>query len=197
MADPEFITFAGKVAADLGMTVDTTWEPDWNGVRITDGAGRGYRLSALGASRVEVRMVFAQTNYWFERDDRKPITCARARGPVAVAADITRRLVPRYEALLAKLANWDAVRQAEDSARLALAAAIEAAFPPGCLSFPSHRQTEGRTELIIYGPAHFGGSVRMFAAAEHAEFESLRVPRSVAVAMPACFAAVCERREMS
>ena len=29
MADSEFIAFAGKVAADLGMTVDTTWEADW------------------------------------------------------------------------------------------------------------------------------------------------------------------------
>lgn len=199
MADPQFITFCGKVAADLGMTVDETWEPAWNGVRITDGAGRGYFLAAVrgNAARVEIRPVFGQTSYWFADGDRKPITCSRERGAEAVAADITRRLALRYETVLAAITQWDAVRQAEDTARAALASAIASVFPPGCVSFPSHLQKAGATQLIIYGPSHFGGQVRMFADADHIEIERLTVPRHVAVAMLACFADVCRPREQS
>ena len=96
MADPEFITFVGKVAASLGMTLDETWDVSWHGARITDGMGRGYRLAPVRGSstRVEISAVYPQTSYWFDDDDRKPITCARTRGPEAVAADITRRLAP-------------------------------------------------------------------------------------------------------
>lgn len=92
MADPEFIEFAAKVAADLGMTLDATWEPSWNGARISDGAGRGYHVAPVRGSsdRTEIRMVFGPTQYWFDHDDRKPIFCSRSRGPEAVAADITR-----------------------------------------------------------------------------------------------------------
>ena len=115
MADPEFITFVGKVAASLGMTLDETWDASWHGARITDGMGWGYRLAPVRGSstRVEISAVYPQTSYWFGDDDRKPITCARTRGPEAVAADITRRLAPRYEAVLARIRDWDAVRRAE------------------------------------------------------------------------------------
>lgn len=195
MADPEFITFADKVAASLGMTLDETWDVSWHGARITDGMGRGYRPAPVRGSstRVEISAVYPQTSYWFDDDDRKPITCARTRRPEAVAADITRRLAPRYEAVLARIRDWDAVRHAEESARLALLAAIEAAFPPGCVSFPSHLQSEGRSSLIIYGPGHLGGQIRMFFDAEDVEIQDLRVPRPVAVAMLAAFAAFHER----
>jgi hypothetical protein len=191
VADPEFITFAGKVAASLGMTVDDTWDISWHGARITDGMGRGYRLAPVRGSstRVEISAVYPQTSYWFDDDDRKPITCARTRGPEAVAADITRHLGPRYEAVLARMRDWDAVRHAEESAQLALVAAIEATFPPGCVSFPSHLQSEGRSSLVIYGPRHLGGQIRGIFDAEDVEIQDLRVPRPVAVAMLAAFAA--------
>jgi hypothetical protein len=197
MADLEFTTFVAKVAADLGMSIDQAWEPAWNGVRITDGLGHGYLLAQVrgNAGRVEVWMVFPPTRYWFGDDDRNPITCARARGPEAVAADIARRLAPRYEALLAKCAEWDAQRDAEDSARLSLARAIAAAFPAGAVSWPSHLQSEGRTQLHFYGPGHYGGNVRMSGSADYIEIKDLRVPRSVAVAMLTIFARVCDPRE--
>lgn len=68
------------------MTVEAAWEPAWNGVRITDGLGRGYLLAQARGNpgRVEVRMVFRPTRYWFGNNDRNPITCARARSQPTV-----------------------------------------------------------------------------------------------------------------
>lgn len=166
-------------------------------MRITDGNGRAYHLSPArgNTGRVEIRPVFGPTSYWFERGDRKPITCSRGRGPEAVAGDVTRRLAPCHEAVLAKIRHWDAVRHVEDTARLALATVIEAAFPPGCVHRPSHCQTQGRTELVIYGPGHLGGRIRLFADAGDVELESVRVPRAVAIARLACFADVCQPQD--
>lgn len=194
MADTEFLTFAAKVAADLGMTLDETWDAAWNGARITDGMGKGYRLRPLGPARVEIAAVYPQTSYWFDDGDRNPITCSRARGPEAVAADVSRRLAPRYEAVLAKIRRWDVVRYAEESARLAVADAIQAAFPPGYVRFPYHLQTEGRSCLTIYGPGHLGGTIRMFSDGQDVEITDLRIPRSVAMAMLAAYAAYCQER---
>ena len=195
MADAELIDFCAKVAADLGMSLDPAWDPANVSVRITDGMGKGYGFTPVrgSADRVEINMVFGPTRYWFADGDRKRITASRARGPEAVAADISRRLAPRYAELLAECARWDAIREAEDTARLSLARAIADAFPAGVVSWPSHLQTESQTQLQFYGPEHFGGHVRLQFDAQDAEI-TLRVPRSVVVAMMALFASVCEPR---
>jgi hypothetical protein len=108
VADPKFITFADKVAASLGMTLDETRDVSWHDARITDGMGRGYRLAPVrdSSTRVEISAVYPQTSYWFDDDDGKPITCARTRGPEAVAADITRRLAPGMRPCWPGSATW-------------------------------------------------------------------------------------------
>jgi hypothetical protein len=195
VADTELIDFCAKVAAELGMTLDPAWPLANVSVRITDGMGKGYGFTPVrgSADRVEISAVFPPTRYWFADGDRKRITASRARGPEAVVADISRKLAPHYAEVLAECARWDAIRDAEESARLALANAIAAAFPPGVVSWPSHLQTETDTQLLFYGPNHFGGHVRLQFAGQDAEI-TLRVPRSVTVAMLALFASVCEPR---
>jgi hypothetical protein len=195
MADTALIDFCAKVAADLGMTLDSAWDPANVSFRITDGMGKGYSFIPVRGStdRVEISAVFPPTRYWFTDGDRKRITASRARGPEAVAADITRRLAPRYAEVLAECNRWDAIREADDIARLSLARAIAAVFPAGVVSWPSHLQTDQQTQLLFHGPNHFGGHVRLQFAAPDAEI-TLRVPRSVVVAMLALFAAVCEPR---
>jgi hypothetical protein len=195
VADTALTDFCAKVAAELGMTLDPAWPLANVSVRITDGMGKGYGFTPVrgSADRIEISAVFPPTRYWFAAGDRKRITASRARGPEAVAADISRRLAPRYAEVLAECARWDAIREAEDTARLSLARAIAEAFPAGVVSWPSHLQTESQTQMHFYGQKHFGVHVRLQHDAQDAEI-TLRVPRPVVVAMMALFASVCEPR---
>jgi hypothetical protein len=184
----EFRDFAAKVAAELGMDLDTGSEYTWcETILSVTGDGTGY---VLGLPRVqdrrsEIHPVWPRTR---ASHPALRIGVTISRGPHAVAADIARRLARPYREALRAIAAYDREEAAEQAARAALAARIAALFPEGKVSAPSHCQNDYRTELIIHGENLRGGSVKFHGDGGEAEFDRFRVPAEVAVAMLAAWA---------
>jgi hypothetical protein len=196
----EFRDFAAKVAAELGMTLDT--DHDVFGAAINGSDGSGYYLCEPYGShgKIECSGRYPVSSYYFRPGDRPTIGVTITRGPAVVAAEIKRRLAPTYAATLAKVLDYNATQTASTRRRVRLARRITRLFPKrtdrwgktvDMASLPSHWQSEGRTQVLVQGPELGGGQVNISANATEVEFERFRVPAAVAVKMLAVYADAC------
>jgi hypothetical protein len=202
----EFAGFCATVAAELGAELDPDPDRTW-GVQIVSAAGNGtgYSLSMPGRDgKTEISPIYPNSTYG--GGSRGRIGVSVSRGPRAVAAEITRRLVPVYRERLAAIVAHDAEEAAQQNARAALAARIEALFPPnpeGTGDDPGVRRRDPRrvyepgrlhsyrshnTDLVVRPRFHEGGTVKFSGWGAEVEFEGFRVPAEAAVAMLAALA---------
>lgn len=182
-----FREFAGKLAAELGMTVTRAGEHG-SGIQLGGVDGEpGYWLNAPwnSAGRVEVTGVYPQSSYWCKT--RPSITAAIDRGAAAVARDIRRRLEPGYLELLAETNAYNERAAAASRAREQVALRVEELFP-GATHRVSHRQSE-RSTTVGVGSFGTGGDVKLPSAGDDMWFEDFRVPADAGLAMLAAYAA--------
>ena len=121
--------------------------------------------------------------YYFRKGERPEITVRANRGPGVIAAEIDRRLIPIYQATLARIRAHDASEQAGQQARDTLAAYIAGLFPAGAAAMPGHCQTSTRSQITVSLPGGQGGWVKFSGDGREAEFERFRVPAAVALRM--------------
>jgi hypothetical protein len=80
--------------------------------------------------RVEIRGAFPDSDYPFEPGERpRPLTVAAGRSPVAVAGEITRRLLPGYAQVLASVQARIARQAADHTSRIRVARRLAAILP--------------------------------------------------------------------
>lgn len=187
MTQAQFAGFAGKVAAELGMTVVPWDEHDIRrSVRVRGADGVGYSLCQQyrGPGRVQVGQWIPPTRYNLSGETTS-ISVAMGRGPVAVATEVLRRLESETRELIAKCAAYDADREAEDAQRQAVLDGLTGPLG-GMFDLPGHMQSEGRNALITRGP--LGGKVKLFSSGREVEFDQFRAPAEVAIKMMAVYA---------
>jgi len=185
--------YAAEVAAGLGMHLDRTWGNPGS-ARIADGlehspeARREYYLH-WRKGRIEAYPGYPKTNRSFP-GTRPGITVDPKRGPSVVAAEIQRRLEPRYLEILKAVVAYNLEEEIQTGTRQVFAADVVRVFEgTGTpVSLPSHGQSDYQTELIVGGPGPLGGHVKAIGDGTRVQFDRFDVPASVALAMLRCYA---------
>lgn len=120
----------------------------------------------------------------YNEQSRHEITLSPSKTPGQIAREVQRRLLPDYRRVLTLARERKARHDEANATAAALLAEIDAALGIG-----SHRQPRGHSgdrEELFFG--HFGrgvsGRVQVLYG-DDVEFESLRVPRAVAVELAA------------
>lgn len=171
---------AAKTGAMLGMPLDLSW--DGHGVRLgVEGDGLYLSEPYNSRGRVEVGGWYPASRNWPRGAVR--ITVRADRGPRALAAEISRRLLPAYRVMVAELREYDAKKAAEQAERDRLAGYITGLFAPGVASMPGHCQDDYRSEVILHLAGGDGGRVKFHGDGREVEFERFRVPAAVALRM--------------
>jgi hypothetical protein len=186
---------AAKVAAEMG------WEPDpgidtddsyFARIRSMDGIAVTLH-AAREPGKLHVTGSYPRTNYYFRAGEHGSINVSRARGTHAVAADISRRLVPTVIETTAKIRAFDAREQSEEASRLGLVAVILETLAGVETHLPGHSQNTGRSQILVRLPGTGGytdgGWLDILADGPEVTFERFRVPAAAAVRMLAAITA--------
>lgn len=175
---------AVKVAAGLG----GGWQasPGEYGPVITGDGDVRLHLEAdwRKPGRVEVSGVYPSTRR--ERLDRAGISVRADRGPMVIASEITRRLLPGYLAELGRVREFNAREAAGAGLREALAGKVTGMFPGSFTRATGY--TGHGTEVVIPGGRGPGGTVDLDAGAASVTLTLRAVPAAVALRMLAALA---------
>jgi hypothetical protein len=114
------------------------------------------------------------------------ITAAASRGPAAIAADITRRLLPGYRTDLAKAWAHTARLAREDAQRGRLVAHLLATIPGATASGASRGRD---TTLHWYSDTAGSGTIRLWGSGATATIELSSVPARLALTIAAAIRA--------
>jgi len=132
MIDRELRALARGIAGHLDgfrvVTDDELGHAAW----LEHADGRRLFLRRVGAQggRVEIRGSFPDSDYTFELGERpRPITVAPGRSPAAVASEISRRLLPGYCQVLARVQARIARQAADHHSRAGVAGRLAAIIP--------------------------------------------------------------------
>lgn len=173
---------ASQAGQLLGLTLDLTWPGP--GVRIgTEGDGFYLRTPSGTPGRISITGWFPVTSYGYRPGDRKAITVRADRGPAAIAAEITSRMLPAYREAVTRARAHDAAEKAAKQARDTLAAYITGLFPAKATAMPSHSQTDYRSEILLYLPGSQGGYIKFHGDGSQVELERFKIPAAVALRM--------------
>ncbi|HZD67618.1 MAG TPA: hypothetical protein VFA45_01455 [Actinomycetes bacterium] len=107
----------------------------------TDGRRLFLRRLRSQGGRLEISGSYPPSDYYFEADERPDITVAIGRTPAAIATEITRRLLPGYNEVLAKVHAHIAKRAAEDASRAQIAKRLAALLPDASIHDNGHSVT--------------------------------------------------------
>jgi FAD/FMN-containing dehydrogenase len=180
MAQWQIAELAIRCGDLLGMPLDRAW--DGHGVRIgTEGNGLYLSEPYHQRGRLQISGWYPDSRTWPR--GAVHITVRADRGPRAIAAEVTRRLLPAYRATVAEIREYDARQQAEQQARDRLAGYVTGLFPSGLTSMPDHCQSDYQSEVILYLAGHLGGHVKFHGDGSEVELERFRVPAAVALRM--------------
>jgi len=91
--------------------------------------------------RIEVSGHYPHSDYYFQPGEHRKITVAMAREPAAIDREITRRLLPGYVQVLAKVQAHIAKRAAGDTRRAELAARLATLIPGASVHDDGHHST--------------------------------------------------------
>lgn len=144
---------AESVAEALeGFSVDTSWDNSWN-VPLNGPNGARIFLS-LDRGRVEVGGAYPDGYYQaLGSQERHEITVALSRGPVTIAREIVRRLLPGYLATLAEVQEKMRLDQeAKDMRQVAAERLAEV------LSIPGVHLRDGELSWFSDTPAGYGSA---------------------------------------
>jgi hypothetical protein len=95
-----------------------------------DGRRLFLRRQGIDGGRVEIRGVFPDSDYPFEPGERpRPITVAAGRSPAAVVRETTRRLLPGYAQVLARVQARIARQATDHQSRVRVAERLAAIIP--------------------------------------------------------------------
>src|SRR4029077_20122434 len=131
--------------------------------------------------------IFPPTRHPAERC-RPEITVSASRSPAAIAREISRRLLPRYRAILADAQARNRQDAADGEARSKLAAIIADLLPPGPAGQVIVRETSCSTELHLNTAAAWA-EVRIDDAPAPVSVQLRDLPASAALAMLTAMAA--------
>ncbi len=128
MIDHELRALAHGIAEHLDgfhlVTDDELGHAAW--LEHPDGRRLFLRRQGVHGGRVEIRGAFPDSDYPFEPGERpRPTTVATGRSPAAVASQITRRLLPGYAQVLARVP----ARIASHASRARVAERLAAILP--------------------------------------------------------------------
>jgi hypothetical protein len=131
MIDQQLREFARAVATQLDgfefQTNDEIGHAVWLG--HPDGRRLFVRRLWNDHDRIEVSGHYPHSDYYFQSGEHRRITVAIAREPAAIAKEITRRLLPGYVQVLAKVQAHLAKQAAGDTRRAELAARLARLIP--------------------------------------------------------------------
>jgi len=181
--DTDVSTLAGQIATRLG----SGWQAAPGEWVTTLHGPHGERLSIHRAryqgSRISIHGRYPDVETGQGLPSHQ-ITAAISRGPTAIAADITRRLLPGYRTDLAKAAERIARLAREDAQRERLAAELVATIPGATLG----PDAQHATVISWYSQAAGSGSIRLCGAGTSAQIELSSVPAAVAATIAATIA---------
>jgi hypothetical protein len=122
---------AEQAATCLGTGWQVAPDSDTFAAWLTHPDGRELHLSAScgPAPRIEVTVYYPPSDYHFDELDRPQISIPADRGPAVLAAEITRRLLPIYQAVLADVHAHLAKQASRKAARVEVAARLTAELP--------------------------------------------------------------------
>ncbi len=158
MTDAELRDLARAVATHLdGFRVQADDEIG-HAVWLGHPDGRRLFLRRLwnNQGRVEISGHYPHSDYYFQPDERIKITVAVAREPAAIAKEITRRLLPSYVEVLAKVQSHIAKRAADDTRRAETAARLAKLIPGASVHDDSHHSTTIRWYASGEEPIGYG-----------------------------------------
>jgi hypothetical protein len=133
-------------------------------------------IHGIQGGRVEIRGAFPDSDYPYGPGERpRPITVAIGRSPAAIAAEISRRLLPGYAQALAQVQARIARQAADQQSRLRVATRLAAILPDATV------RDDGRLAVTVHwsAPARSIGSgdieLRKAGALARLEADSLPV----------------------
>jgi len=180
---------ARDVAVQLQMTAEPGPSADGSDAWLTRSQER-LRICASRAAPGSVTIIgiFPPSRHHGRARIRARITVNASRGAAAVAGEITRRLLPAYQELLADVQARNAADTAAAAARDAVAAEISASFPPGPgLPITAYRRSDC---TVLYVNAACGwGQVRISGDATLVDLQLSDVPAAAALPMIAVMVA--------
>ncbi len=158
MIDQQLRDLARAVAAQLdGFQVQTDNEIGhavWLG--HPDGRRLFVRRPWNHHDRVEISGHYPHSDYYFGPGEHIKITVAIAREPAAIAKEITRRLLPAYVQVLAKVQAHLARQAADDTRRAQLAARLARLIPGASVHDDGHHSTTIRWYTSDQEPIGYG-----------------------------------------
>jgi hypothetical protein len=178
MIDHQLRALARGVAEHLDgfrlVTDDELGHAAW--LEHADGRRLFLRRQGTQGGRVEIRGAFPDSDCPFEPGERpRPITVAAGRSPAAVASEISRRLLPGYTQVLARVQARIARQAADHQSRVRVAERLAAIIPGATV------RDDGRQVVTVHwsAPARSIGSgdieLRKAGALARLEADSLPV----------------------
>jgi len=158
MIDQQLRQLARAVAAQLdGFCVQTNDEIGhavW--LAHPDGRRLFLRRPWNHHDRVEISGHYPHSDYYFQPGEHLRITVAIARQPAAIAREITRRLLPGYVQVLAKVRAHLARQAADDTHRAQLAERLARLIPGASVHDDGHHTTTIRWSASGQDPIGYG-----------------------------------------
>lgn len=181
MSHPTVSSLAQAVAAELHMTAEPGPAGDESDAWLTCGQERLHVCAY--ANRIVVVGSFPSTRHPAAVRNRPEITVNAGRGPAVIAREISRRLLPRYRAVLAEVNARNAADAAEAAARNEIAATVTATFPAARGQWPVSVRQEPLSTVLHLDTARGWGNVRIAGDATTMHLDLRDVPAAAALRM--------------
>jgi len=176
--DREITALAAAAAARLdGFTVARAGEGiSETSVILAHPDGRALDIYRVYDTRAAIRGIFPPTT--MEIRSWPEITVAIARGPRALAAEISRRLLPGYTSTCQQISRHNAADHADQQAREAAARLLAGQLPGAAIS---HTGPDGTTIVRWRGTGGQYGSIRLAGDGQDAYLDLRGIPLAAAV----------------
>jgi hypothetical protein len=181
MRNPEIAVLAADVARCLGPGWTPEPDDDYHGMHIANGPMRLYISPARGTdAQIHVSGTLPQTHL---RVDRGGINVSKSRGPRRIAADIQRRLLPRYQEALDRVLSHQADQAHNHRARQDTLGQIADMFPGSHVREINSAYKDSAADVVINARCGASGTIHAFDDAERLSIELRNVPADFAIRM--------------
>lgn len=180
MRDPEIAELAADVARCLGPGWTSEPDDDCHGVHIVSRPLRLYISNGQAAGQVHVSGRLPDTHL---RVDRGGINVSKSRGAKRIAAEVQRRLLPRYQAALDRVLDHQAGQAHDRGARLVTLGKIAAMFRGSHVREIDNPYRDSAADVVLNSECGASGTIHAIDDAACLSMELRNVPADVAVRM--------------